>query len=66
MLQNMKPENFVGKGRPRLADIVEHPTMEFADYERRLSSLQEVLQLIQQAYLGTGDRALIVLSLIHI
>ncbi|MFZ0572206.1 MAG: polyphosphate kinase [Rhodomicrobium sp.] len=62
MLQNMKPENFVGKGRPRLADIVEHPTMEFADYERRLSSLQEVLQLIQQAYLGTGDRALIVLE----
>lgn len=36
--------------------------MEFADYERRLASLQEVLQLIQQAYLSTGGRALIVLE----
>ncbi|MGD0433839.1 MAG: polyphosphate kinase [Acetobacteraceae bacterium] len=36
--------------------------MEFADYERRLTSLQGVLQLIQQAYLGTSERALIVLE----
>ena len=48
--------------RPRLGEIVEHPKMDFADYERRLTSLQEVLQLIQQAYLGTSDRALIVLE----
>ncbi len=62
MPQDMKPENFVVEGRPRLADITQHPAMEFADYERRLTSLQGVLQLIQQAYLGTGDRALIVLE----
>ena len=40
-------------GRPRLAEISEFPKMDFADYERRLTSLQGVLQLIQQAYLGT-------------
>ena len=36
--------------------------MDFADYERRLTSLQGVLQLIQQAYLGTPERAIIVLE----
>jgi len=36
--------------------------MDFADYERRLASLQEALQLIQQAYLGTSERALLVLE----
>ena len=39
--------------RPRLGVITEHPKMDFADYERRLAPLQGVLQLIQQAYLGT-------------
>lgn len=58
----MKSQNFIVNGRPRLAEIAEHPKMEFADYERRLSSLQEVLQLIQQAYLGTSERALLVLE----
>ncbi|MGO9171157.1 MAG: polyphosphate kinase 2 family protein [Rhodomicrobium sp.] len=62
MPHDIKPQNFVVTQRPRLAEITGHPTMEFADYERRLTSLQEVLQLIQQAYLGTGDRALIVLE----
>lgn len=62
MPQNIKPEHFVVEGRPRLLGTAEHPSMEFADYERRLTSLQGVLQLIQQAYLGTGDRALIVLE----
>jgi len=62
MPQDMKPEHFVVEGRPRLADITQHRAMEFADYERRLTSLQGVLQLIQQAYLATGDRALIVLE----
>jgi Polyphosphate kinase 2 (PPK2) len=62
MPQDMKPEDFVAVGRPRLADITRHPVMGFADYERRLTSLQGVLQLIQQAYLATGDRALIVLE----
>jgi AMP-polyphosphate phosphotransferase len=42
--------------------LTEHPKMDFADYERRLASLQELLQLIQQAYLGTSERGLIVLE----
>ncbi len=58
----MKPEEFVVTGRPRLARITEHPEMDFADYERRLASLQGVLQLIQQSYLGTPQRALLVLE----
>jgi polyphosphate kinase 2 (PPK2 family) len=57
-----KPQRFRVARRPRLAEIVEHPKMDFADYERRLTSLQGVLQLIQQAYLGTSERAIIVLE----
>ncbi len=62
MPHDMKPEDFAVRGRPRLAEITEFPAMEFADYERRLTSLQGVLQLIQQAYLSTEDRALIALE----
>jgi len=58
----LRAKAFVVKGRPRLADIVDHPKLDFADYERRLTSLQGVLQLIQQAYLGTPERAIIVLE----
>jgi polyphosphate kinase 2 (PPK2 family) len=58
----MNPQNFVVMGRPRLAEISEFPKMDFADYERRLTSLQGVLQLIQQAYLGTPERAILVLE----
>lgn len=58
----MKSHNFVVTHRPRLADITEHPKMEFADYERRLTSLQGALQLVQQAYLGSPERALLVLE----
>jgi AMP-polyphosphate phosphotransferase len=36
--------------------------MEYADYERRLGSLQVTLQLIQQAYLETSERAILVLE----
>jgi len=60
--RTMKLHNFVVTHRPRLAEITEHPKMEFADYERRLASLQGVLQLVQQAYLGTSERALLVLE----
>ena len=49
-----KVQNFVVIGRPRLAKITEHGKLDFADYERRLALLQEVLQLIQHAYLGTS------------
>jgi polyphosphate kinase 2 (PPK2 family) len=58
----MKPQNFVVMRRPRLAEITEHPKLDFADYERSLKSLQGALQLIQQAYLGTSQRAVIVLE----
>jgi AMP-polyphosphate phosphotransferase len=58
----MQSRNFVVTRRPRLAAIKAHPKMDFADYERRLTSLQGALQLIQQAYLGTSQRALVQLS----
>jgi polyphosphate kinase 2 (PPK2 family) len=58
----MKSSDFVAIGRPRLAAIKHFPVVEFADYERRLSTMQETLQLVQQAYLGTSHRAVIVLE----
>ncbi len=60
--RSMNSQHFHVARRPRLAEIVEHPRLDFADYERRLTSLQGVLQLIQQAYLGTSERAIIVLE----
>jgi AMP-polyphosphate phosphotransferase len=58
----MQSRSFLTRRRPKLAAIKSHPRLEFADYERRLQSLQATLQLIQQAYLGTSERALIVLE----
>jgi len=58
----MKSRHFLVTDRPRLAELSAHPSMDFADYERRLASLQATLQLIQQAYLGTPERALLVLE----
>ena len=58
----LNPRNFIVTGRPQLSELVGHPELDFADYERRLVSLQGLLQLIQQAYLGTSDSALIVLE----
>jgi AMP-polyphosphate phosphotransferase len=58
----MKAADFIVKARPRLAAIRHFPVVEFADYERRLSSMQETLQLIQQSYLGTSHRAVIVME----
>jgi hypothetical protein len=45
----MKSADFVVLGRPHLAAVKRFPTVEFADYERRLASMQETLQLVQQA-----------------
>ena len=59
---NMKPSNFLVTCRPRLAKLTEHPKMDFADYEWRRVSLQDLLRLIQQAYLGTSARGLLVLE----
>ena len=58
----MKSADFVVSGRRRLAAIKRFPVVEFADYERRLATMQETLQLVQQAYLGTTQRAIIVLE----
>jgi polyphosphate kinase 2 (PPK2 family) len=48
--------------RPRLTSFTKHPVVDFADYERKLSAMQSTLQAIQQAYLGTKERAVIVLE----
>src|ERR1700739_838088 len=58
----MKSIDFVVTGRPGLAAIERFPEVEFADYERRLAEMQQTLQRVQQAYLGTSRRAIIVLE----
>src|ERR1700719_4114486 len=58
----MKSTDFVITGRPRLAAIKRFPVIEFADYERRLAEMQQTLQRVQQAFLGTSHRAVIVLE----
>ena len=62
LLPDTSPRRFVVTRRPRLSKLTDYPELDFADYERRLASLQGVLQLIQQAYLGSSERALIVLE----
>ncbi len=58
----MKSADFVVSSRPKLSGVERFPKVEFADYERRLAELQETLQRIQQAYLGTSRRAVLVLE----
>jgi polyphosphate kinase 2 (PPK2 family) len=58
----MKTADFVVTNRPNLRGIDRFPIVDFADYERRLAGLQETLQRVQQAYLGTPHRAVIVLE----
>src|SRR6516165_2158842 len=58
----MKAKEFVVVRRPTLAKITKHPSIGFASYERRLQSMQSVMQSIQQAYLGTRERAVVVLE----
>src|SRR5438552_18498634 len=62
LLPDTNPRRFLVTRRPRLSKLADYPQLDFADYERRLASLQGVLQLIQQAYLGISERALIVLE----
>jgi polyphosphate kinase 2 (PPK2 family) len=57
----VKPEDFIAK-RLRLAELTRFPEISIANYERRLKSLQNKLQLVQQAYLGTVERAIVVLE----
>jgi polyphosphate kinase 2 (PPK2 family) len=58
----MKTKDFIVAERPKLAAITKHPKVDIADYERRLQSMQATMQSIQQAYLGTPERAVVVLE----
>jgi AMP-polyphosphate phosphotransferase len=58
----MKTADFVVAKRPHLAAIGRFPHVDFTDYEHGLTTAQETLQRIQQAYLGTHERAVIVLE----
>ncbi len=61
-LQGVKAEDFIVSKRPRLGAAIKHADVAFADYERRLASMQSSVQAIQQAYLGTRERAVVVLE----
>jgi len=58
----MNAENFTISRRPRLAAFSNFPEIAITDYERLLKPLQNTLQLVQQAYLGTHERAVLVLE----
>jgi polyphosphate kinase 2 (PPK2 family) len=58
----VKTEDFIVSRRPRLDAVTHFPEISIADYEQRLKSLQNQLQMVQQAYLGTAERAVVVLE----
>src|SRR5215468_2769793 len=58
----MKAKDFLVTKRPKLASIAKHPEVDSDNYERRLQSMQRKMQSIQQAYLGTHERAVVVLE----
>jgi AMP-polyphosphate phosphotransferase len=58
----MKSKDFIVGDRPKLAALDKHPKVAFADYTTRLQAMQATMQSIQQAYLGTKERAVIVLE----
>jgi polyphosphate kinase 2 (PPK2 family) len=58
----MKTKDFVVDDRPELAAITKHPKLDSVEYERRLQEMQSTMQAIQQAYLGTRERAVVVLE----
>jgi AMP-polyphosphate phosphotransferase len=58
----MKTADFVVAKRPKLTSIERFPQVDFSDYEHGLTTVQEMLQRVQQAYLGTAHRAVIVLE----
>src|SRR5690349_24844215 len=61
-LSAMKTKDFLVAKRPKLAAITHHPKVESEDYERDLQGMQRKMQAIQQAYLGSRERAVIVLE----
>jgi len=58
----VKTEDFIVYKRSRLAEVTHFPEISIADYEQRLKSFQSNLQMVQQAYLGTAERAVVVLE----
>src|ERR1700724_1276753 len=58
----MKAKDFLVTKRPKLAAITKHPKVDSEDYERQLQTMQRKMQTIQQAYLGTRERAVVVLE----
>src|SRR4030095_3806513 len=58
----MEVEHFIVAERPRLAAIRKHPKVAVAEYRQQLRSMQFTMEAIQQAYLGTRERAVIVLE----
>lgn len=53
---------FVVVGRPKLGKMPKNDGIDLADYERQLRQMQKTLMIIQQSYLGTRERAVIVLE----
>jgi AMP-polyphosphate phosphotransferase len=62
MRSTIRAKDFIIVGRPRLGAMTEHPEVVSRDYERRLRSMQSTMQVIQQAFLGTRERAVVVLE----
>jgi AMP-polyphosphate phosphotransferase len=58
----MNTKKFRVNGSFALSGIKEYPKVDLATYEHKLKDLQAHLQAIQQAYLSTHERALIVLE----
>jgi AMP-polyphosphate phosphotransferase len=58
----VKTDNFIVSKRLNLAGLTRFPEMTTSDYELRLKTLQNKLQMVQQAYLATATRAVVVLE----
>jgi AMP-polyphosphate phosphotransferase len=58
----MNADKYLVSKRPSLSSLNHFPRVDFDEYERKIKPLQSKLQLIQQAYLGTQQHAVIVLE----
>ncbi len=58
----MNGDKYLVSKRPSLSSITHFPKLDADDYEKKMKPLQSKLQLIQQAYLGTRQHAVIVLE----
>ena len=58
----MNADKYLVSKRPSLSSINHFPRVDFDEYERKVKPLQSKLQLIQQAYLGTRQHAVIALE----